>query len=472
MVARDPTVIQSSVGIGDPHICSDSTNRNSLVYSIYETLVQRTGPGVFKPLLAIAWSIDPDGLTWNFQLRENVMFHNGDILSSKDVVASLNRIVDPAIGGAFGTQGVYASYLGEAEFKPVKHDSLRIVTAEPMADLLDLLAEMPIAPESEIDHLPREHIGTGPYQTGDVKRDEILLEGFRKHWMGKPVADEITWIAEQDVAERIDAVVSNDADIASQIGIDGKQEIESQNVRTAELKSGLCIIFMFNSGSGVCSDPHVRQALNYGLDLDSVIMEVKKGAATPLNGFLTPHHYGYDPETPVYPYDPSKAKQLLGEAGYRAGVKIVIDIPTAMPDEAPLLADMMKEQYEEIGVDVEIKSYRDRAAYAEMVRDKKIHDLCCFDSSPISTYRVLREKIYSGLKGPWWQGYSSKEVDNLIERAQKTFDNEAREQIYREIYRKITRDAPWVFLYRPTYYWGIGKRLPDWYPQSNGLIRF
>ena len=148
-------VAQSSINIGDPHICSDSLNRKSLLSTIYEPLVERRGPGVFTPSLARSWSTEPNGLTWRFKLREKVFFHNGDELSSMDVVASLERIVDPSIGGAYGTQGVYASYIGEAKFKASKKDTVIITTKEPMADLLDLLSEMPMAPKDELSRRAR-----------------------------------------------------------------------------------------------------------------------------------------------------------------------------------------------------------------------------------------------------------------------------------------------------------------------------
>jgi hypothetical protein len=72
-----------------------------------------------------------------------------------------------------------------------------------------------------------------------------------------------------------------------------------------------------------------------------------------------------------------------------------------------------------------------------MVRAKQIQDGCCFDSSPRSTFRVLREKLHSGLRGPWWEACAN---------------------------------APWVFLYRPTNYWGVRMGFADWSPRADGLV--
>jgi peptide/nickel transport system substrate-binding protein len=229
---------------------------------------------------------------------------------------------------------------------------------------------------------------------------------------------------------------------------------------------------MLNAQKGPCKDVRVRQALNYALDVDGIIDEVMEGAATPLNGYLTPHHFGYSSEVPVYPYDPQKARSLLADAGYGDGLNLVFDIPSVMPNEAPALTRMMVEQYKQVGVTVEVIEHDDRSAYAEMVRAKNINDACCFDSSPRSTYRVLREKIQSTLQGPWWQGYESREVNSLIERAQATVSDVERQKIYQQIYSIIRDEAPWIFLYSPTNYWGVGSTMKGWKPRTDGLLVF
>jgi len=465
-------VAQSSIDVGDPHICSDSLNRNSIIDAVYEPLIQRGKPGYFVPALARTWSIEPDGLTWLFRIRDHVQFHNGDRLSARDVVASMKRIIDPSIGGAFGTQGVYASYIGDGEFSAPSPDTFKIKTSEPIADLLDLLSEMPIAPEDELDKIPREYIGTGPYLVGSRQRGELVLECYREHWGKTGIADEVSFIEIPDSKTRSEMVLDRDVSLGSLIDFkDTGMHRDSERTHAQSLESSLCIIFMMNSQEGVCRDKRIRQALNYGLNIEEVIKQVKHGAATRLNGYLTPHHFGYNSDTEPYPYDPDHAKSLLAEAGHVDGLKLTIDLPTRMPDEALMLGEMMKTYYGKIGVDVELVSYSDRPGYAEMVRAKQIHDLCCFDSSPLSTFRVLREKIHSGFKGPWWEGYSNPEVDRLIDLAQRTFDTESRGEIYQRLFQLIRDDAPWLFLYRPTYYWAVSKELGDWRPASTGLLR-
>ena len=106
-----------------------------------------------------------------------------------------------------------------------------------------------------------------------------------------------------------------------------------------------------------------------------------------------------------------------------------------------------------------------------MVKAKAIDDACCFDSSPMSTFRPLREKFHAGIRGAWWQGYANPEVDGLLDQAQRTIDQAKRQQIYRRAYRIIRDDAPWIFLYSPTLAWGVGPRFRGWQPTRDALIQ-
>jgi peptide/nickel transport system substrate-binding protein len=351
--------------------------------------------------------------------------------------------------------------------------TVKIVTREPMADLLDLLSAMPISPKGALDKLPGEHVGSGPYRISKETAAITTLTAFKKYWGPAPVYKKIHWIAERDEAKRVAALLEGKADVVPGLSLEGRDRIKQDNRAIVhEIEKSLCIIFMCNARKGPCMDRRVRQALNHAVDVEAIIAEIKKKGAKPLNGYLTPMHFGYNPATQAYSYDPEKAKALLAEAGYKNGLKLVFDIPAIMPDEAPRLAGMMTEYLDQVGVQLDIAVHKDRAAYSDMVRAKNIHDACCFDSSPRSTYRVLREKLQSTLKGPWWQGYENKEVNALIKKAEATFDRSARQKIYHQIYTLVTGDAPWIFLYNPIGYHGVGLRMGDWKPRKDGLLIF
>jgi peptide/nickel transport system substrate-binding protein len=466
------TVLQSQVRLGDPHVSSDDRNSLSMIFAMYEALVCRDGSGGYLPALAESWTLEDDACTWTFNLRGPVAFHNGDTLEAQDVVANLERVRDPAMGGELGSQGVYQSYLEGAVIKAVDERTVRIVTARPFADLLDLVVKFPIAPRRALAGLPDTPVGSGPYRFVKAEGDLVVMKAFAEYWEGQPPVEEVYWRAEPDAAQRVEALLADEADLIADVTPEGVRGIKASGQATVFTSdSSVCATFMCNLQSGVCTDRRVRQALNYALDVPELIEKVMEGAARPLNGPLTYLHFGCDPSAPPYPHDPEKARALLAEAGYADGLHLVLDVPTVLPDEAPHLARRMAQQYAEVGIVTEIKEFTDRPGYADMVRAKQIDDACCFDSSPLSTYRVLYEKFHSGVRGPWWQGYSNPEVDALIDQAQATADNARRRDLYRRAYRMIRDDAPWIFLYSPTYSWGVGPRVRGWSAGNDGLIK-
>jgi peptide/nickel transport system substrate-binding protein len=86
-------------------------------------------------------------------------------------------------------------------------------------------------------------------------------------------------------------------------------------------------------------------------------------------------------------------------------------------------------------------------------------DLACFDSTPVSTYRVMREKLHAGVAGTWWQGYNNQEFNRTIDLASATPDLSRRRDLYRRASRMARDDAPWVFLYNPLGIVGVTPRV-------------
>ena len=473
LMTEELVVLQPSIQLLDPHVWTDDRSRLSIRFSIHEPLVRYGQHGLHRPILAQSWTVTNDARTWIIRLRPDVIFHSGETLRAQDVVASLERARDPEMAGELGTKGLLQTYLEGAIIEALDERTVRLITPQPMADLLDLLAEVPILPQKVLVDLSDTAVGSGPYRLVEVEDDCITMEAFEDYWGGCPSVKRIYWQVELDAERRIQALLAGKADLITEVPPWGRRIIEESGQATIiASESSVCTTFICNCQSGsVCADRRVRQALNYALDVPSIIETVMNGAGRPTNGPLTAMHFGYDPLTPPYPYDPEKAKRLLTEAGYANGLRVVLDVPTILPNEAPHLAQRMAEQYALVGITTEIKEFTDRPGYAEMVKAKQIDDACCFDSSPLSTYRIMREKFHSGIRGPWWQGYTNAEVDTLLNQAWTTADVTRRRDLYRRAYRLIRDDAPWIFLYNSILFWGVGPRARGWTPGIDGLVR-
>ena len=464
-------ILQAQVGLTDPHVVNDNADSLNILNSLFEPLVQRTRDG-FRPCLARSWHVGEDARTWEFSLRTGVKFHDGTTLTAEDAVASLERARSPDVGGVLGTEGLFHGYLGAAVIAIVDRHTVRLVTAEPMADVPDLIASIPILPAAAMDTVLENPVGSGPYRLLDASEQATTMAAHGDHWQSRPPAfARLAWKVESDPAQGLRQLQLSEADLVTGVSHEMGLCMEAdEQTRLRTAPSNVCTVFMCNLLQGVCTDTRVRQALNYGFDQALLIERITHGSALPLAGPLTVKHTGHDPAVAPYPHDPEKARGLLAEAGWGQGLSLVLDVPLALPDEAVDVASFLAEQYAHIGIETEIATHADRPAYAQRVKAKAIHDACCFDSSPISTFRALREKFHGGLQGPWWLGYGNESLDRTLNLAQATVDPDRRRQLYRSAYRTLHADAPWIYLYNQLDRWGLSPRLADWRPTVDGLI--
>ncbi len=453
-------ILQPHVSIGDPHITSDDADRLSILGNVFEPLLRATEGGAFTPCVAESWALSEDACSWTFAIKEDRVFHDGKPCRAADVVFSLRRIRDESIPGELGTGGVIQGYLQGAEIEHDGPQSVRIKTPEPMADLADLLGDIPILSEKSVAALPHDFIGTGSFRIMESSEDRVVLSSDEKS---------LIWDAEPDDDSRMEGVRSGEADVASNL----PSRLSSGSAgRVHRSTTSVCAAFMFNMIEGEATNRHLRRALNLAIDVDELIQDVMFGAADRLNGPLTRRHAGYDSSVPAWSYDPDAAIAELKAGGIGDGTRITLDIPATLPDEAPQLAERIAEYLAAVGLRTEIRMESDRTNYANRVREKQIGEAACFDSSPSSTFRVYREKFHSGFAGPWWLGYSNASFDQLVDEGRKTPDLKHRTALYRQAYGLLREDAPWVFLYNPLRLTAIGSELEDWEPSTGGLLIF
>ena len=196
-------ILQAQVGLTDPHVVNDNADSLNILNNLFEPLARRTRDG-FRPCLARSWQVGEDARTWEFTLRDGVKFHDGTILTVEDVVASLERARSPDVGGVLGTEGLFYGYLGAAVIAIVDRHTVRLVTAEPMADVLDLIANIPVLSAGAMDAVLEEPIGTGPYRLLKASGQAATMVAHGDHWQSRPPAfDRLAWKVESDPAQRL-----------------------------------------------------------------------------------------------------------------------------------------------------------------------------------------------------------------------------------------------------------------------------
>lgn len=440
------------VQIEDPHTCTDAHPVLTIRRLLFQGLVSYDGREA-KGVLAERWEPGDRGKSWTFHLRRGIFFPTGKEVQAEDVVYSLRRAASPARKGRLFTV-TYSAYIGNARVEAEGPTIVRLYNPEPIADLLEFLSDLSIVPAGWEEY--SDGTGTGPYVLEEVR------PGFARLRPRAGTGPFLEFWEEKDPARRAALVASGEADYALDVSsaepsTANPQALGAQAFEVYPWNTPLCVIFLIRCDQPPLDDPRVRRALNFLTDKDRIIQEVLQGRGRPLNGPLSDRHFGADPSLPPYPFDPAAAASLLREAGLAQGFALDIHAPLTIPDEGPRLAGIVAENLRAGGIETQVILHEDRAEYARKIAAKELNGIFCFDSSPLGTYKVLKEKLDSRTRGTWWQGYHNDEFNRLLSTASETIDDDARRETYRRAYRILRDDAPWLFLYSPVRAW-IGRR--------------
>jgi len=462
-----PTIAQADIRLVDPHDCTDDPDKLAILEAVHEALVRRGPDGRWRPALAERWTVSDDARLWTFHLRPGVRFHDGAPVDAEAVAASIARMARPDMGATLGAPAVWAQYLSDARIAATGHATVSVEVGRPTADLLDVLGSGYALSPRASDAAP---VGCGAYRIDSYSVGEGLeLRAEPGHFAGLPANPRLRWRRIAEAGERAEALLAGEVRLATDIRRSGRDRLSAATGFSAvDQLSPTAIIYLLNAAGGPLADPRVRRALNLAIDRQALVEGVLGGAGRSLAGFVGPTHFGADPVEAAP--DPAAAGRLLGEAGHAAGLTLEVDCPTRLPDEAEALTAALAAQLAPLGVTLMVHRVEDRTAYANQVRLKRIHDLCVFDSSPMSTFRVLYEKIDSRVAGSWWQGYRNPEVEALLDRARATVEDGPREELYRRCYGRLRDDPPWLYLYNHVRTLGLAGAHPGWAMRADGVL--
>jgi ABC-type transport system substrate-binding protein len=464
-------IAQRRVLMRDPHDCTDAADELTVYHALYDTLVKRVGQS-FVPHLAESWTVAADARRWEFRLRVGHRFHDGTPCDAAAVVGSLARMARPDNGYTLGAPGVWHQYLGRAAMSAPDPLTVVIELPEPLADLLDILEQGFIVSPGSCAALDRGEaeppVGSGPYRLLAHDATQITAERVPGHFAsGGP--ERITWVAMAEAVARLAALLDGSVQLANDLDPAKAGLLEASGHTRLDFLSPVAIIYLLNAARGPLADARLRRALSLGVDRAALIDTVLGGMARPLHGVVSPVHFGAG-DASRDPFDPDLARALIAEAGFAEGLTLSVDCPTRLPDEAERLTAGLAEQLAPLGIRLDVTIHSDREAYAHMVRRKEIGDLCVFDSSPMSTFRVLFEKIDARVAGSWWQGYRNPAVEALLDRARGETDKAARAAIYAQAYALLQDDPPWLTLYNPLRTLGVAAGTAVFAMPVDGVI--
>jgi peptide/nickel transport system substrate-binding protein len=445
----------------DPHRTSSPLD-GILLGGVFDTLITRDGvTGVMYPHLATSWSVSDDGLVWTFQLRDDVVFHDGEPFDAAAAAFNFQRIIDPA------TQSQNARFdVGPlVEARAAGSHTLELVFSQPYGPLPSALAQYPfgmVSPKAARElgqDLGRRPVGTGPYRFVEwVDGQSVTIERNPAYAWGNAMFqgdavhfDRITFRFIAEHSTRAAALRTGELDVA--IWLPARDFVEfardSRFVTHSSSRWGYPPASLHvNVSKAPTDDVLVRRALIHATDMDLIIEVVYEGMVPRSGGMVSITDTFYEPAAgEMYPFDPERAAALLDEAGwtrgadgfrYRNGERLRIVYLTLPPFAAE--AEVIEAEWRRIGIDVEVlvQANPQQQATAQASTHNVVYSSWGgFDPSSLRG-RFGSENIGSGWN---FSFYNNPAVDELFRRSVAETDPAKRAEIFSELQMTLMGDA-------------------------------
>jgi len=422
-----------------------------VVKSFYDTLVEPDQSGKIVPALAESWSVSPDGLTWTFRLRRDVVFHNGQQFTSKDVKATLDRIVDEKTASP-----------KRSEVSAIKEirtpDAYTVVLSlsQPYAPLLASLASGwgAILPSDLIasgHNFAAEPVGTGPFKFEKWIRDSrISMTRNDKYWIkGLPKLAKVEFQIVPERAVQVQGLGVGSIDALEFVDPDDLPILQSNPKVTIKKElTSLIMVMAMNCSREPLNDLRVRQAVNYAID-KQVVLDVAYGGGKIGSTFLDTGNAYYTDFSNLYPYNPEKAKQLLKDAGV-GNREFTITVPQNYPLHVKA-AELMQQMLAKVGMNVKLQLV-DWSTWLSSVYSGGNYDFTVIGH----TGKLDPDGTLAGYGAGRYVKWYNATVDAKIKEATTISDFAARKKLYTDALEIMANEVPFVYI--GTSYRYVGTR--------------
>lgn len=445
----------------DPHV-SGQANAFRILINVVDGLVYWDQEGNVHPMLAERWRISPNGKVYTFWLRKGVKFHDGTPFNAQAVKFSFDRVLDPATASQSGR-----IQIGPYEKSEVIDDyTIRVTLKEAFAPFLLNLGPgslSPVSPEA-VRRLGRDFgrapVGTGAFSVKEWRAKDHIVLVRNPDWKWGPPPNKgpayleqitIKFIPEDQVRSAVLETGEVDAieDVPAQSVADFKKDTRRYTVY-AENFPGSPRQAMLNTQRAPTNEVAVRRAILHAVNSEGIVRTLYFNAYPVGNGIMSA-------ATPmaikgqfrqVYPYDPSRARVLLEEAGWRlgadgvrekggqklrAGIFILTDIPAFRP-----LAEFIQSNMKEVGFDAFINAQSRSPWFAALGNGE--HHL-----APMGLWAadpdMMRALYHSNGSAFSWSHYKNPELDRVVDEGIQTTNPKIRRALYVRAQEILMRDA-------------------------------
>lgn len=450
----------------DPHQGKETpaVQVNTQIFDTLVTVDPETNEVV--PQIAESWE-QTDDQTYVFKIREGIKFHDGSDLTAEDVKFSLDRARNSAA----------VSYIVNfIEEVTVDDDhTVTVKTTAPYAPTLRNLA-IPFAAivpkavvEADENAFIQNLVGSGPYKFVEWNHgDHVTLKAFDDYYAGKPETENLIMKVIPETSQRTIALETGEVDLAYDLAVNDIPKVNSDDKLTVyEIPSLTCWYVSMNMNKKPFDNPKVREAMSMAIDRQTIIDTINAGSGQTADAIIAPAVFGYY-STGVKEYNPTKAKELLAEAGYPNGFSTTLWVNDNQSRIE--MCQAMQAMLLEVGVQcnlevLEFGSFISRTTAGD-------HDLAYFGWTTSSgdadySYYSLEHSTQQGAAGNR-SFLADPDVDKLIEEARSNTNEEERKELYKELAIKLDEINNNIPVYYSSINVGANKKVEGFVMDANG----
>lgn len=461
-------------GAIDPALVNDSGSYQ-LIFQSAEFLCETQPDLSLKPVLAESWSHNGDGSVWTFKLRHGVKFHNGQEMRADDVVASFDRLSDPA--GVSNALSVFKGLLSKGGARKVDDYTVAFHLDAPNGNFPYAVSidnyNAVILPANYRGNYERDFMGTGPFRIESYQpREGATFIRNPDYWGPKALPDRIEFKFYSDIQPRLIALQSGEVDVLDAIpvimspAVRANPEVTVLSVRSANHRE-----LHMRCDAAPFNDKRVRQALALSLDRKKLVAGLCRGMGSMGNDSpFAPLFPSTDPTVAQRDQDIAKAKELMAAAGASAGFDITLTTEhyTDIPEYAQLLQNFAKA----IGIRIGLKIETQALYYGKSIPGQSDWLDSALGITDYAHRGVPNTLLGNPLRshGPWNAAhFSNAAYDAMVSRYVKALDLEAQRHAARDIQELLLDETPLIISYFPDLLVPVRKGVIGLVPIAAGL---
>jgi peptide/nickel transport system substrate-binding protein len=407
-------------------------------YNIQECLLKVDRRGKLAPWLAERWQTS-DNLTYTFQLKRGVRFHNGREFKAGDVRFVLERAANPETNHPHRQR-----YENIASVRVVDDYTVAVTLSKPDASFLLTLARQGsvIYPEEAVSTLKSAPVGTGPFVFGEWVRGDrlVLVRNPSYHVRGLPRLSRVTYRFIADPNSALAALKAGDVDVSG-FGLGPEHVAELQKDPRFQVIVGETtndVILAMNNTRKPYTDVRVRRALTHAIDKEEVLRGAMFGFGRILGSNVDPLNPYFVDLSKAMPYDPARARKLLAEAGYPNGFDAVLKV-SPQYYYTVRTGEILVDQLAKVGVRVRLEQIEWGQWLARVWKEADYDLTIIGHAEPWDINNYANPSYYFR--------YDSKPFQDLYRQAEATPDGPRRRALFVRMQKLLVEDAPAVWLY-------------------------